>query len=379
MRKLKADDVANGDFDEDSNSQFDQLSENLILQNEYIQNRQLFTRLPEQVHPDPDQPRKTFDNGELKQLAESMDESGQSQPIKVYLSSKHNRLEILFGESRYRAKRDYCANRDIDCILVDEPTEEEKYNIRVDENLRRKQFTVDELLDITVRYHGIYSDGGFEDVNRRVSERLKIAGSEVSRRLTVHRARRHHDDLIGDAFGRLVETGSIDNMTTLYSLGASLLTEGTDRLKNPARDLILKALDSDGVGGVTKKQAEEAHKQANKKKPLSYKWKPKFLELPDNEKDKGNTDDDQSEAEESIATSPSDDDTDAKALNGAGTGADAPAPGQEKPEGRVLKTLSVQSGAHPNYLKIKANTGYITKHQAIEFANALLKSAEDMQ
>jgi ParB family chromosome partitioning protein len=44
-----------------------------------------FKRLPiASLRPDPDQPRKTFDEAELRALAESMKQHGQQVPVIVY-------------------------------------------------------------------------------------------------------------------------------------------------------------------------------------------------------------------------------------------------------------------------------------------------------
>jgi ParB/RepB/Spo0J family partition protein len=390
MQRLNESTVIANDYDTDESTDFDELSENLILRKEYIEQQRIFKRTPDQVHPDPDQPRKSFSEEALKQLAESMDETGQSTPIKVYVAGDSNHMEILYGESRYRAKRDYCEDKTLDCVLVDEPTEEEKYNIRVDENLRRSQFTVGELLDITVRYHGVFSAKGVPDVNQQVADRIKIHPSEVSRRLTVHRARKHNDELIGYAMAKLIETGAIDNINTLYYLGSALLADAAERRKNPARDLVLKALDPE-AGPVTKKQAEEAGKKASGKSRMPHKWKPEYLRLPENKTSTGddpnsssaqpNQNDSSSENVESLPAQQSQNDpsldsrSDKTTLNQSVMPSEGLKP---KPPGRVLKTLSVTIGDDPNYLKITANSGFVTKEKAIEFANALIAAASEM-
>ncbi len=60
------------------------------------------TDLPiSQVHPNPDQPRKEFDEAKLRELAASIREHGLLQPITVRPNS--NGYEIVMGERRYRA------------------------------------------------------------------------------------------------------------------------------------------------------------------------------------------------------------------------------------------------------------------------------------
>src|SRR5258706_2680134 len=55
------------------------------------------------VEPDPQQPRKTFDNSELENLAASIRENGLLQPIIVYRASGSDNFRIIAGERRYRA------------------------------------------------------------------------------------------------------------------------------------------------------------------------------------------------------------------------------------------------------------------------------------
>lgn len=55
------------------------------------------------VEPDPQQPRKTFDDAELENLAASIRENGLLQPIVVYRADAPDRYRIIAGERRYRA------------------------------------------------------------------------------------------------------------------------------------------------------------------------------------------------------------------------------------------------------------------------------------
>jgi ParB/RepB/Spo0J family partition protein len=55
------------------------------------------------VEPDPQQPRKTFDDAELENLAASIRENGLLQPIIVYRAEQPDRYRIIAGERRYRA------------------------------------------------------------------------------------------------------------------------------------------------------------------------------------------------------------------------------------------------------------------------------------
>lgn len=57
----------------------------------------------DEIDPDPDQPRKSFDDVELQGLADSMEALGQLQPILVRPSG--GRYVIVAGERRWRAQK----------------------------------------------------------------------------------------------------------------------------------------------------------------------------------------------------------------------------------------------------------------------------------
>jgi len=63
-----------------------------------------FEELPiDQIHPNPDQPRKQFDNEALAELAESIRMNGIITPITVCKDASRGGFMIIAGERRYRA------------------------------------------------------------------------------------------------------------------------------------------------------------------------------------------------------------------------------------------------------------------------------------
>ena len=68
----------------------------------------------DQVFPNPDQPRKVFDQAELDSLAASIKENGLYQPIKV--RPRDGGYEIVMGERRWRAHRLIGATTILACI-----------------------------------------------------------------------------------------------------------------------------------------------------------------------------------------------------------------------------------------------------------------------
>jgi ParB family chromosome partitioning protein len=93
------------------------------------------------VMPDPEQPRKEFDEQALQNLADDIKARGQLQPIRCRWSAGHNKWIIIAGERRWRAhKRAGLAK--ISCIFIDrEMSEEEIRSEQLVENLLREDLS----------------------------------------------------------------------------------------------------------------------------------------------------------------------------------------------------------------------------------------------
>ena len=97
----------------------------------------------EKLRVNPYQPRKTFNEESLKELAESIKEHGVIQPIIVKKSIKD--YEIVAGERRYRASK-LAGKTTIPCIIK-EFTDEQMMEIAVLENLQREDLnSIEEAL-----------------------------------------------------------------------------------------------------------------------------------------------------------------------------------------------------------------------------------------
>lgn len=116
-----------------------------------------FKKIPlDLVKPSPMNPRKTFDEEAIKELADNIDKQGLIQPITVRANHKEDGFEIVCGERRYRA---YCIlkakedNLNIERTaahrkkhdrfqsipaMVREMTDEEAFEAMITENLQRQ-------------------------------------------------------------------------------------------------------------------------------------------------------------------------------------------------------------------------------------------------
>jgi len=86
------------------------------------------------IIPNPDQPRKTFNEEALQELADSIREQGVIQPI--ILEKNGDRYIIIAGERRFRASR--LAGLDTIPGLIRNYTHEQKLEIALIENIQRE-------------------------------------------------------------------------------------------------------------------------------------------------------------------------------------------------------------------------------------------------
>ena len=94
------------------------------------------TRLPvREIEPDPDQPRKNFDEDAMAALAESIGENGLLQPIAVRPHGV-DRYLIVAGERRWRACRMAGLN-DVP-VVIKEVSDEQAMELALVENLQRE-------------------------------------------------------------------------------------------------------------------------------------------------------------------------------------------------------------------------------------------------
>ncbi|WP_280948670.1 ParB/RepB/Spo0J family partition protein [Lactiplantibacillus plantarum] len=118
------------------------------------------------IHTNPYQPRRTFDQTALKELASSIEKSGVFQPIIVRQpDAELNKYEIIAGERRFRASK--LAHQTTIPAIVRDVTEEQMMEVAVLENLQREDLTP---LEEAAAYDSLM-------------KKLKLTQAEVSKRL----------------------------------------------------------------------------------------------------------------------------------------------------------------------------------------------------
>ena len=104
------------------------------------------TTLPlREIEPDPDQPRKRFDEDTLAGLAASITENGLLQPIAVRPKPLGTGYLIIAGERRWRAAR--LAGLDEVPVLIKDVTDEQAAALALIENLQREDLNPIEVAE----------------------------------------------------------------------------------------------------------------------------------------------------------------------------------------------------------------------------------------
>lgn len=108
---------------------------------DFVRNRSAGDISPHEVMPDPDQPRKHFDDQELEHLAQDIAARGQLAPIRVRWSATHGKWLIIAGERRWRAVQKAGLDK-ISCLFIDrDMSENEIRSEQLVENLLREDLT----------------------------------------------------------------------------------------------------------------------------------------------------------------------------------------------------------------------------------------------
>jgi len=101
-----------------------------------------------QLRPNPYQPRKTFDDNSIRELAESIKQHGVIQPIIVRTVLKG--YEIIAGERRFRASQ-LCGNSTVPAV-VRSFSDQQVMEIALIENLQREDLNA---IETAIAYQGL--------------------------------------------------------------------------------------------------------------------------------------------------------------------------------------------------------------------------------
>lgn len=213
----------------------------------------------DQVYPDPNQPRKLFDQASLDELAASIRANGLIQPITVRRDAD-GRYMIVCGERRYRAHQSAGMPK-IKAHVVELDDEQLRINSII-ENLQRADITP--LEEARAYAERIAAGETVETLAAKLG--MKKNAFRITWRLRLLDLRPEYQQLIAsgnlnptqalemsalspagqDALFRLIKTGQLDNPTRLKAAARGILeSESQTELfagePAPSRDDIAKA------------------------------------------------------------------------------------------------------------------------------------------
>ncbi len=211
-----------------------------------------------QIGANPDQPRKTFTNAELAELADSIREKGVLQPILLRsVKNKPYMYEIIAGERRWRASK--MAGLSEIPALVKTMTDENAMEVALIENVQRENLNP---IEEGAAYKNLMTHCGYE-----ISDVSRLIGKSESYIRNMLRL-----DKLPDSVKKMVETGQIsashartiavaENPTELAAeiVSKKLSVADTEkRVKARARARTSKAFTDNSIDIATIKKMEKA-------------------------------------------------------------------------------------------------------------------------
>lgn len=132
----------------------------------------------EQISPNPDQPRKIFDEARLQELADSINQKGVLQPIIVMPDPDNHRYLLIAGERRYRAAK--LANLSSIPALVKE--KEDPLELGIIENLQREDLNP---IEEATAIRRLKEERGYSD--EQIAKILGTSRTNVNMTLSLNR------------------------------------------------------------------------------------------------------------------------------------------------------------------------------------------------
>ena len=126
----------------------------------------------EQISPNPYQPRKTFNEASIEELARSVREHGIVQPLVVTRAG--DRYKLIAGERRFRAAQ-RAGLRTVPVVIKEMMQEGDALQIALIENIQREDLNP---MEEATAYHQLHEEFGLtqEEISRRVGkERSTVA------------------------------------------------------------------------------------------------------------------------------------------------------------------------------------------------------------
>jgi ParB family transcriptional regulator, chromosome partitioning protein len=127
----------------------------------------------DQISPNPFQPRRTFNEASIEELARSVREHGIVQPL-VVTRTGENRFRLIAGERRYRAAKKAGLST-VPVVIKETMTDSDVLQVALIENIQREDLNP---IEEAYAYHQLHEEFGLtqEEISRRVGkERSTVA------------------------------------------------------------------------------------------------------------------------------------------------------------------------------------------------------------
>ena len=195
------------------------------------------------IYPNKKQPRKNFEEKELKQLSESIKNQGLIQPI-VVREVSNNTYEIIAGERRWRASQ-LAGLHSVNCVVMN-VDEESVYELALIENIQRENLNV---VEEAKAYKNLTQLNGIK--NEELSKKIGKSSSHISNLIRIL-------DLDSEIHQMIID-GKI-------SMGHARALIGVPGAVEKAREIFAKKLSVREVEKSTSKH-KQTRKKINEKDP----------------------------------------------------------------------------------------------------------------
>ncbi len=127
------------------------------------------------IEPNPNQPRRTFDEQALQELADSIKQYGVLQPLLV-ASIEEGRYQIIAGERRWRASK--LAGIDKVPVVIRTSEELERLEMALVENIQRVDLAPLEQAASIQRLHELFHVS-YDDIAKRLGKAVSTVNNNV--------------------------------------------------------------------------------------------------------------------------------------------------------------------------------------------------------
>ena len=203
------------------------------------------------VHPNPNQPRKSFDKEEIANLVESIKQHGVLQPILVR-ELEDNTYQIIAGERRWQASKR--ANLQTIPAIIKNTDETETFELSIIENIQRQNL---EPLEEAQAYSKLLNELGCtqEELAKKLGKsrsyitnamRLLKLPEDIQELLKERKITSGHAKiLVGSSFPSELAKVAVDNNASVRQLEQMTreMSPGTRRVPKISRDIMINVPD----------------------------------------------------------------------------------------------------------------------------------------